>query len=404
MAHFAEKTRPPPIARKSSAQNLLSQFKASNASSNSSIPTTISLGGTTAVGGGSTMSFTSAGSSTVNGSTPTSATPTAREWDAQSLHSDNVGSSLGGAVSPQIGQGMSVEYLRELVQKRILTLTYIRNMHEGQGHWFHTIQISRNELAMAFNNSDMKKRTMRFAVLGLSLSSLLDINQPQDLLKGLLNTITEYDQSKEEGEKSKMRLFKRTNLRRGAAGIPEFSGSFQEGDTSYLFTPHIPFALDYHETLLSLIDVISEVYNKISKLLGPSPFHPSHHMMGPLGLLTPLPGVSYLFHGEHHLPNSNDQDVASSLWGIANASLNAPGIAGPSASMMFGNVLGSPPISNWTPNLGDMKVMSVLLKDLDELARNGIKDELASLEPLLRNRVPEGSGPSRTQQYEYDAM
>jgi hypothetical protein len=38
----------------------------------------------------------------------------------------------------------------------------------------------------------------------MSLASLLDIHQPQDLLRGLLNTITEYDQSKEEGEKSKM--------------------------------------------------------------------------------------------------------------------------------------------------------------------------------------------------------
>lgn len=38
---------------------------------------------------------------------------------------------MGGAVSPQLGQGLSVEYLRELVQKRILTLTYIRNIHEG---------------------------------------------------------------------------------------------------------------------------------------------------------------------------------------------------------------------------------------------------------------------------------
>jgi hypothetical protein len=34
-------------------------------------------------------------------------------------------------VSPQLGQGMSVEYLRELVQKRMITLTYIRNIHEG---------------------------------------------------------------------------------------------------------------------------------------------------------------------------------------------------------------------------------------------------------------------------------
>jgi len=48
-------------------------------------------------------------------------------------------------------------------------------------------------------------RTYRFAILGLSLSSLLDINQPHDLLRGLINTITEFDQSKEEGEnKSKM--------------------------------------------------------------------------------------------------------------------------------------------------------------------------------------------------------
>ncbi|RXW22712.1 hypothetical protein EST38_g3150 [Candolleomyces aberdarensis] len=284
----------------------------------------------------------------------------------------------------------------------------------------------------------MKKRTMRFAILGLSLSSLLDINQPQDLLRGLLNTITEYDQSKEEGEKSRMRLFKPRNLRRGAAGIPEFSGSLTEGDTSYLFTPHIPFPLDYHETLMSLIDVISEVYNKISKLLGPSPFHTSNQMMGPLGLLTPQPGVSYLFTGDnalpgHHQPNSysytlppstptasqmmvsnggpgheKDQDVASSLWGIANASLNAPGIAGPSSSMMFGNSLGSPQVTNWTPSLGEMvlkidgklkKITSLLLKDLDYLARNGIKDELASLEPLMKNTVPQPRAP-----YEYEAI
>jgi hypothetical protein len=56
-----------------------------------------------------------------------------------------------------------------------------------------------------------------------------------------------------------------------------------------------PFSLDYQQTLLSLLDVLSEVYNKIAKLLGPSPFHSAQHMMGPLGLLSPHPGVSYLF-------------------------------------------------------------------------------------------------------------
>jgi len=55
--------------------------------------------------------------------------------------------------------------------------------------------------------------------------------------------------------------------------------------------------------------------------------------------------------------------------------------------------LASPPPS-WTPALGELvlkvdgkfkKIMSTLLKDLDAFARNGIKDELSSLDPLLRN-------------------
>ena len=37
------------------------------------------------------------------------------------------------------------------------------------------------------------------------------------------------------------------------------------------------------------------------------------------------------------------------------------------------------------------KIISALLKDLDVFARNSIKDELASLDPLLRN-VGGGSG------------
>lgn len=41
-------------------------------------------------------------------------------------------------------------------------------------------------------------------MLGMSLSNLLDIQQPQDLLRGLLNTLQEYDQSKEDGDKPKM--------------------------------------------------------------------------------------------------------------------------------------------------------------------------------------------------------
>jgi hypothetical protein len=106
--------------------------------------------------------------------------------------------------------------------------------------------------------------------------------------------------------------------------------------------------LDYHQTLFSLLDVLSEVYNKISKMLGPSPFPNSQHMMGPLGLLVPHPGVSYLFSGVDAPSAAVYGDGESSLWGIANANT----VAGMS-SHMFGGSLGSPPPS-WTSSYGEM--------------------------------------------------
>lgn len=63
--------------------------------------------------------------------------------------------------------------------------------------------MTRTELDRVFNNTEMKKRTKQFAILGMSLSSLLEIHQPQDLLRGLLNTLNEYDQSKEDSDKPK---------------------------------------------------------------------------------------------------------------------------------------------------------------------------------------------------------
>jgi hypothetical protein len=117
--------------------------------------------------------------------------------------------------------------------------------------------------------------------------------------------------------------------------------------------------LDYHQTLLSFLDVLSEVYNKISKLLGPSPFsYSSQYMMGPLGLLSPQPGVSYLFSGDqmqkfgsnmgttiHGAPTQNQpgtdtETMSGSLWNIANAS-NVPH-----------GMVNAPPL--WTNALGEM--------------------------------------------------
>ncbi|KAF8911184.1 hypothetical protein CPB84DRAFT_1922512 [Gymnopilus junonius] len=435
MSTFSTEQRPT-MRRKSSAQNLLSSFKSSSSSSAHSVPPPLNLASTSAMNS-TQLSFAAV-------ATPTATTPLPREWDAQSLHSDTVASSMAGAQSPPLNQGTSVEYLRDLVQKRIITLTYIRNIHEGRGHWFHTIQISRADLDRAFSNSDIsiKKRTYRFAILGLSLSTLLDINQPQDLLRGLINTISEYEQSKEDSDKLKggirIKFPKTKNQKKGASGIAEYTGSYTDSpaDASYLLSPLIPFPLDYHQTLLSLLDVLSEVYNKIAKLLGPSPFpHSQQHMLGPLGMLAPQPGVSYIFSGDNLAfpppnqpfgglpsnsnPNLNQSshnisglpetnDMSGSLWDIANPSSN------PSGSFMMGGGLSSPPAISWVSSWGDMvlkidgklrKTISVLLKELDDLARAGIKEELASLDPLLRNITLDGSIPGASSQqllYDFD--
>ncbi|KAG6898250.1 hypothetical protein C0992_002264 [Termitomyces sp. T32_za158] len=378
----------PAMRRKSSAQNILASFIPS-------APSSITIG---------TSSTTRASAS--GAATPT--TSVVKEPDAQSVYTDtNALSHPNGATSPQLGQGTSVEYLRDLVQKRIITLTYIRNIYEGRSHWFHTILISHADLEREFSNTnpEYRKRTTRYAILGMSLSNLLDINSPQDLLRGLIHTISEFDQNKDDGDKSKIRqprrIFRPKISKRGGH---EYAVSFSDSlDASYLMIPHLPFPLDYHQTLLSLLDVISEVYNKISKILGPSPFsHPSQHMMGPLGLLSPHPGVPYILSGEntptsnisviqHSTPNTQyhplyggPEDMSSSLWNIANPINGAGGLT-------YGGILGIPP-PNLSASFGELvlkidgkikKITSTLLKELDTFARNAMKDELASLDPLL---------------------
>jgi hypothetical protein len=100
-----------------------------------------------------------------------------------------------------------------------------------------------------------------------------------------------------------------------------------------------PFPLDYTQTLLSLLDILSAFYAKLAKLLGPSPFpHASQHMLG----LSPHPGVSYLFQNQTHVTPADE-----ALWNVAIGSTTFGSTAA------GGGVLSSPPPS-WTPALGEL--------------------------------------------------
>lgn len=123
----------PGIRRKSSAQNLLSSFKSNNTSQ--------PQGQTTS--GGSISSppgipaYASVG-------VPT---PTAPVFNSTFVSREDVSdSTLANGAGPALSAGTSVEYLRDLVQKRIITLTYMRNVHEG---W-----VFRNPLALSSRPKD----------------------------------------------------------------------------------------------------------------------------------------------------------------------------------------------------------------------------------------------------------
>ncbi|KAH9970397.1 hypothetical protein BGW80DRAFT_576312 [Lactifluus volemus] len=82
------------------------------------------------------------------------------------MHVDAIGPFLppfGTTPGPGSSPGATVEYLRDLVQKRIVTLiirgTYM--MAASRSHWFHTIKVSRVELDRVFDNTAMKKRERR---------------------------------------------------------------------------------------------------------------------------------------------------------------------------------------------------------------------------------------------------
>jgi len=160
MNHPVDVNRPG-MRRKSSAQNLLSSFKNSTAQIQANIN----------------------GNSATSSPNIPPATPTAmfagttqvsqnKEWDSQSVVSD--------PLPPHpVAQGQFVnvvDYIRDLVQKRIVTMTYLRNVHEGcassrsscdvwkvhlgsrRSHWFHTVVMSKADIERLFPNHAMRKR------------------------------------------------------------------------------------------------------------------------------------------------------------------------------------------------------------------------------------------------------
>lgn len=116
----------PMMRRKSSANNLLTSFsKPTNNNNISPSPTPAPL-----------YPLSPPPTNTLFNFADRHPPQSSRDWDAQSSvqghdRDPQMGAYTGGGQSPMPVQGTSVEYLRDTMQKRIITLTYMRNVHEG---------------------------------------------------------------------------------------------------------------------------------------------------------------------------------------------------------------------------------------------------------------------------------
>ncbi|GAA5960625.1 hypothetical protein JCM21900_006025 [Sporobolomyces salmonicolor] len=270
---------------------------------------------------------------------------------------------------PSASLSSTLDVLRQLVGKRITAWTYLKNAGEGKVYWFNTVLLTTDDMRTAFTNDKMRNRTTRFAVLGMSLSSLLEVTPAHDFLRGLLSLVQEFEAVPEErfgggGLKGTQKgLFKLPARSRKsgpgssaaavASGGADFSmGLPQEGsEASYLFTPNIPFELDYFQVLITTCEMLVETYSKIYSYLGPSAAaaSSSSSSAAAAGLFPQPPGSS------------------RSATGGGGASAGSVGLSQALAEVVV------------KIDTRLKKLISLLSKEIDTLARAAIKAELDHL-------------------------
>ncbi|EPQ30342.1 uncharacterized protein PFL1_01868 [Pseudozyma flocculosa PF-1] len=367
----------------------------------------------------------------------------------------------------------SNEALRDQLHKRLHSFTYLKRTLDGNQAWFDTVTMSRHDIAAAFQHDRMRKRTIRFTLLGLSLASILELNTPADMARAIINLVNELDTYPDDAianlvgrggaataygtAKPKMKNFFKSSsktLKRSAANqaIADFSslegssgsagmgaglsmsmgpvaaGSSIAGDRdySYLVAPNIPFQLDFFQTFFTLCDILSEIYHKLISLTS-SPVSggvaavglPQHFqgadasfgsMSGAASSISSVGGATMLSSPPFG-PTGTDRDRSASISTADGPAWNGFNLSPPPNDASSG---ADKPVqlNAVTQDLlikADAKVKKVLqqtVKEIDTLARQLIKDELSSLDPLMKElglppsansafiHHPGGSGPA----------
>ncbi|KAG8954073.1 hypothetical protein FRC03_011606 [Tulasnella sp. 419] len=402
----------PGMRRKSSASNLLTSFKSGMA-----IAPPISSG------------FVAAAMS---------------DWDAQSHYSEtSTAPSIPGPPLPLPTGQQSSDLVRDTVRKRISTLQYLKGIHEGQSHWLSTVIITRADLERTFAPVE-RRRAHKFALLGMSLANVFEVQPPLEFLKSLLVILQEYENVPEENVKPKMRNLFRTNKQTKKGGS-DFATASTDPESLFV-SPNIPFALDYFQVCFAFFDVLSEVYKRFSTILGPShsPLQPSQAATGfgiipspqttvstsaPLSLQTSIQSIdpnSFQLDSPVNTPGMGSLmntllSVQSSNGSSSGLPLQSSSSPSPSTAPLLGSTTPVIPTTptptaqsttnpgQWTQSLTElfskidakfMRILKPILQAIDQTARKKMQDELASLNlnPLLAG-LSSGVGSAA---YEYD--
>lgn len=317
------------------------------------------------------------------------------------------------------------DILREIFHKRIRGLVYLKRSLQGQRTWLSTVHLTPTELAAAFDNDRMHKRTLRYSLLGLSLSSILEIPNPSDMARAIVSLINELDSYTDDNlvaltsgtgaanfgtQRPKMRSFfksgKQTLKRSTAAqAISEFgtldsnmgpaSTLAANEQNSYLMAPNLPFQLDFFQTLFTLCDMLTEIYYKMLSFLPRDAAHAADAAAnhGTLPRAASPPTSASTYPGQEH---DRTGSISQAFSAASTAALDAHAEPNEKTS------LATPPsaLSGMTQELllkADAKIKKTLnaqVKDIDVLARQLIKDELSSLDPLMKDLGLDSVGSS----------
>lgn len=310
--------------------------------------------------------------------------------DQQSMNSNfttNTSSSYltpNHAVNPTLSSPLSDTPLREAFARRIRSLAYIKktlsanqrdrfNPSANQA-WLDIVRISRQDLDSIYDSEPMRRRAHRYYLLGCSLASTVELTSIGEFARAVLAVINEVEMTADAGDKdkTKMRNFFKSSIRGGTArksagtvGLAEYSSTYDGvsvGGPSLsslgpsgveLVGTHVPFQLDFLQTTITFCDILMEIYCKFTYFLNSSAGGmPQAGMRDIEGL--PPSGM-----------NTHESFLSPSGAPIAASSMDA--------------------MHKVDAKL--RKILAQICKEIDGLARQRIREELGSIDPLMARDI-----------------